>query len=289
MIPIPDPVLAALTAGFNILPAALTPLGGGREDSDGITYTYPLADCQRVLKILAIPAADQDGLLRIQERLQFIRFLGGHGVDIVFPLPAPDGRLLVQHSTPDHLFVAYSMAKRDRHHPGPGDWNPRFYQRWGQVVGKLHRITQLYPTWRHSDVLGAAGLPILGWEAEWQGFYDACQDPEIKKQWESIRYRLERLPVTRACFGFIHNDPHNQNLLADGDALVLLDFDVANYHWFATDIAITLQGLLFSKAGGMERPVENLDAIDEFCGLSDRGMRLKIGLIQPGSTRLTCL
>ena len=68
---------------------------------------------------------------------------------------------------------------------------------------------------------------------------------------------LEDLPRTRDCFGFVHNDPHIFNLLADGDAITLLDFDVANHHWFVSDIAIACQSVLFSISGGMERPVSD--------------------------------
>ena len=65
------------------------------------------------------------------------------------------------------------------------------------------------------------------------------------------------MPRTREDFGFVHNDPHIFNLLADGDEITLLDFDVANHHWFVSDIAIACQSILFSISGGMERPVSD--------------------------------
>jgi Ser/Thr protein kinase RdoA (MazF antagonist) len=73
-----------------------------------------------------------------------------------------------------------------------------------------------------------------------------------------MRRQLEALPVARDSFGFIHNDPHIQNILASGasgEQIVLLDFDVANCHWFINDIAIATQGLLFVKTGGLSRPL----------------------------------
>ena len=106
MISVPDPVLKALAPCFQIEPGALTPLGGGREDSDGITYVYPFGDAQRVMKILAIPASERDGLPRLQERLRFVRFLGEHEVDIVYPLASPGGNPYEVRSTAKHLFVA---------------------------------------------------------------------------------------------------------------------------------------------------------------------------------------
>jgi amicoumacin kinase len=49
---------------------------------------------------------------------------------------------------------------------------------------------------------------------------------------------LSQLPFTRDTYGFIHNDPHIQNILKKEERIILIDFDVANFHWFATDIAV---------------------------------------------------
>jgi len=48
------------------------------------------------------------------------------------------------------------------------------------------------------------------------------------------------------------------------DELYLIDFDVSNYHFFASDIAIAIQSVLFTHAGGMERPVENKESLQRF-------------------------
>ena len=96
------------------------------------------------------------------------------------------------------------------------------------------------------------------------GIYDWCADPEVKAAWEKMRRRLEGLPVNRGCFGFVHNDPHIQNLLYADRRIILLDFDVANYHWFACDIAIACQAMLFAQTGGMERPLSDQAALLAF-------------------------
>jgi Ser/Thr protein kinase RdoA (MazF antagonist) len=111
------------------------------------------------------------------------------------------------------------------------------------------------------------GETFLTWREEWQGFYDWCKDAEVKQKWVEIRLQLEQLPVTRQSFGFIHNDPHQYNLLADGDQITLLDFDVANHHWFANDLAIACQGLLFDVSGGIQRPVTDREALHTFVRL----------------------
>jgi amicoumacin kinase len=91
-----------------------------------------------------------------------------------------------------------------------------------------------------------------------------CEDAEVRAAWESMRLRLEQLPVSRDSFGFIHNDPHIQNILYDGEKIVLLDFDVATYHWFACDIAIACQAMLFARTGGMERPLSDRQPLLDF-------------------------
>jgi hypothetical protein len=122
MIPVPESIQASLAIHFSLSPGLMVQLGGGREDSDGIAYTCPTPAGEVVLKILAIPASDPDGLARIEERLRFVQFLGQQGVDIVYPLPGPDGSLLATRPNLETLFIAYTMRKRQGRHPSQQDW-----------------------------------------------------------------------------------------------------------------------------------------------------------------------
>ncbi len=258
MIRVPESILQTVSAAFAIDRQRLAYLGGGREDSDGIAYTYPWQSQARVLKIVAIMNEDPAGLLRIEERLKFVHFLGEHGANIVYPIARPDGGLLATASDGAYTFVAYVMDKVDGSPPKPDQWDEALYRAWGKTVGRLHRITRLYPIWRGSEVVSGAGKALFGWEQEWQGFYETSADAEATQCWLAMRRRLEALPVARDSFGFIHNDPHIQNILvsgASGGQIVLLDYDVANCHWFINDISIAAQGLLFAKTGGLERPL----------------------------------
>lgn len=272
MIAIPAEILAALITPYEISPESLTFLGGGREDSDGIAYTYSRAGVkERVLKILALPGDSKAGLARIGERLKFVHFLGERGAPIVYPLPARDGRLLATASSANTTFVAYSMEKAAGILAQPGQWSDGFIHNWGKTIGQLHRIAQCYPVWRQAPGNGADGPLALGWMEEWHSFYASMHDPEIRSCWLAIRERLAKLPVTRDAYGFIHNDPHIQNILVDGEKIVLLDFDVATTHWFVNDIAIALQGLLFAQSGGMERPVADPAPLHTFLDFFMRG------------------
>lgn len=266
MIPIPPDVKTALAADYGLTPEALTHLGGGQEGSDGTTFSYTQDGQPRVLKILAAPANDQCSLLRMAERLKFVHYLGQHGARIVYPLPRADGSLFTSRPSGEITFAAYSMQHVAGHHPQPAQWSPALLRAWGQMVGATHRLTRQYPTWREVNV---AGQQLLGWQQEWQDFYDWCRDPEVKDYWLVMRAKLAALPTQRDSFGFIHNDPHMENILVESDPLgrhtmTLLDFDVANCHWFITDISIALQSVLFRVSGGMDQPLHDLPAAQHF-------------------------
>jgi amicoumacin kinase len=263
MIRVPENVLSTLSAGFQVHPGDLAFLGGGRIDSDGIVYTFAKDQQRFILKILAFRRDDLDALVRLEERLKFVHFLGEQGAPIVNPLTRPDGSLYLTQAEGQHLFVAYHYPKIEGASAGRMVWFDPILRPWGVAVGALHRLTQSYPNWQNSPV-DDSGRSVLGWQEEWQGFDEACQDSEVRKCWQSIRERLEALPVQRDSFGFIHNDPHAGNILITQDHIVLLDFDVANYHWFINDIAITLQALLFKQTGGLNRPLANAAPLRQF-------------------------
>jgi Ser/Thr protein kinase RdoA (MazF antagonist) len=265
MIPVPQPVLEALAQSFGARSSDLSHFGGGHESSDGVVHAYPHQDGRRLLKIMALPAKDQSrGLFCLDERLKFMRFLGENGASIAFPRLSPQGNLYETHTLEQHLWVGYGMAIA----PGKGVkedvWDPAFFRRWGQMVGLLHRLTQQYPSWK-SSVAPDSGQEFLTWREEWDVFHRWSQDEQVKQKWVEIQQQLEALPITRQVYGFIHNDPHVGNLLVDdGNNITLLDFDVANHHWFVTDISIACQGVLFTQTGGMDRPVYDREKLHRF-------------------------
>lgn len=270
MIKVPENIRSFLSLGYQIQPSELTFLGGGRIDSDGITYTFNKNGENFVLKILAFPVEDRDAIICLEERLKFVHFLGDRGAPIVNPLERPDGSLFVTQTEEGHLFVAYSYPKILGGTAGETTWLDPIARPWGAAVGVLHHLTQEYPNWQSSPVTGT-DRSVLGWREEWQGFYDWCRDKEVRECWQSIRERLEALPASRDSFGFIHNDPHSGNIIITPTRIFLLDFDVANYHWFINDIAITLQSLLYRQTGGLDRPLADAAPLHQFMALFMEG------------------
>ncbi|MCP4421513.1 MAG: phosphotransferase, partial [Chloroflexi bacterium] len=105
---------------------------------------------------------------------------------------------------------------------------------------------------------------LLTWRGEWESFNNWIQDADVKSKWVEIGQQLAALPIDRDSFGFIHNDPHIWNLLVADNRITLLDFDVANHHWFVNDIAIACQNILIFLSGGMNGPVHHRDKLIGF-------------------------
>lgn len=255
MKPVPPVVLKELAQKCGLDPTTLRKLAGGQASSDGVIYKHGLEPV--LIKIMALPVDSELGMARLIERFRFAQFMGEKGVRLVFPRTMDDGSLYQFYDDEQDRYVAYLMDYIPGANIQEKNWRARFYTDWGQLIGKMHALTKTYPIWQNSIVQTDEGeKQIFGWESEWASFYDWCQDADVKKAFLQVKAQMEQLPIERNSYGFIHNDPHAENLLYDGKHLVLIDFDVANCHWFITDIAISLQNTLF-KAGGMFEMVKD--------------------------------
>ena len=265
MIPVPPSVLESLAPRYGTEPAALAHFGGGRPENDGVVYAYPSGEGRRLLKVMAIPLeGERRAMLCLDERLRFAHYLGTHSARIAHPLPSPAGNLYETCDHGEHRWVAYGMEVAPGAVVRPDAWNAALFREWGRTIGLLHRLAREYPSWR-AAVDPETGEEFLTWREEWQSFHDWCRDDEVRAAWGAIKERLEALPVERDAFGFIHNDPHLFNLLYEGRAgVTLLDFDVANHHWFINDIAIATQTVLFAQSGGLDRAVERPEKLRGF-------------------------
>jgi Ser/Thr protein kinase RdoA (MazF antagonist) len=216
----------------------------------------------------------EKGIFRLEERLKLMRFMGEGGAPVAYPLVSPQKLLFEVFIFDNQLWVGYLMDLVSGKTRRGDEWDPEFFQNWGRLIGLTHRLTRQYPTWEAS-VYPETGEKVLTWEEEWQDFFEWCQEEEVKQKWVEIYTELEKLPRTRRDFGFIHNDAHIWNLMVEGSKITLLDFDVANHHWFINDIAIACQSVLFDLTGGMNRPVYDRQKLWKFIHLFLDGYALE--------------
>ncbi len=221
---------------------------GGHKWSDGTIYSVSHSGNTYLLKI--IKATGEQHSQVILERLSWAAYLSSHGINTIAPLSSCHGQLVETCSAPEQDYCAFAWQKI----PGETtpDLHPRdlheFYRDWGSLLGDMHTLAKTYPKWLESGAQDDAGKALISQSREWEVFYNWIPDPEVKQAWLVMQARLDALPRTRDNFGMIHNDPHLENLMCSPQGLVLLDFDVANYLWFALEIAICIYSA-YSRAG----------------------------------------
>ena len=259
-----DRAMAELCAALEIDRGILSFLGGGRGDSDGIAYTYPAPGGKMVLKILGFPEAETIRRASFEARVRFAFHLGENGIDIASPVCGENGNLYETCVDGRTRYVAYRMAFRAGHNPQNPELTDEFAREWGRLTGKSHRATKSFRE--------GADAPGLDYTDELKGFTGWCRDPEGKRAWGEMGAFLADLPRGRDDYGFIHNDNHQQNILADGGCITLIDFDCACRQFFVQDITTPAQGLLFGEAGGMFGPAQRPGPTEPVSGQLPRGV-----------------
>jgi Ser/Thr protein kinase RdoA (MazF antagonist) len=260
MIKVPSNVLAQLCLAYQTTDTDITYLDGGREDSDGIAYTYYRKDKKMVLKILAMDKPAETDLNALEERLKHVNYLGSQGIDIAYPVENSSHALYVTQENGKHIFVAYAMNFYEGENPKTDLLTTKLSYHWGKVIGKSHRVTKAYDTWKNFNSKPSE----YGYIDEINFFTDWCKDDFVKNKWIEMRDTLGKLPINRNSYGFIHNDNHQRNIIVKDSHITLIDFDCFFCQFFVQDITVPVQGILFDLSGGMFNEVYNKEPIKRY-------------------------
>lgn len=128
---------------------------------------------------------------------------------------------------------------------GKEEFIERAYEQVGRLAAQVHLHSEQWrpdePVYRHSwDEEGC-----LGAGAVW-GYYgdlDTLTRPQralLRRAVMAARQRLAGFGKSRDRFGLIHADLVPENVLIDGEACTLIDFDDAGFGWYLADIAIAV-------------------------------------------------
>ena len=179
----------------------------------------------------------------IAEELRFVAYMAENGAPCVAPWHTLGGELCAQYRCEDIVLVAALFTEapgKFMHHMQyrmpPGVSLPKFWQKQGEVVGKLHALSAKYTpaiepvrfNWidRHDE-----SLPRLlpdGQEKQQQILHECLA-------------RLREIPPTRQNHGLCHNDLGIINFKldysTDSCAITVFDFDDCGYNYFMYDLA----------------------------------------------------
>ena len=236
-----EAVQQAGAALFEYDPAVLQPISHGGAP-DGAVYT----DGRCVVKFMPLHA---EKMPATEARLAFVEHLQQQGVGVPCYLRSRQGRLVEALAVGEERYaVTQALKAPGRHIDFKRDWGAVFFKRWGRAMGQMHALAVDYDA--------AASIPA--WDEEFESFMAMCQDATILEKWQELGTTLRALPRPRTAYGPIHNDLHVMNMLLDGDAMTVLDFDVCTQSWFGLDIAIALLHPVWESC---DRPLDEVNAL----------------------------
>lgn len=187
--------------------------------------------------ILRIGHSFRRNVPMIQGEVNWINYLSDGGVPAARAIYSENNRLVEAiDDGQGEQFLATAFAKAKGGHPKKADWNPRFYETYGAMLGRMHTLSQQYvpdpATWRPEW-----DDPIM---MEVERFLPPSEAITIEK-YRALTEYLRALPKDNTSYGLIHQDAHTGNLFVDeAGNITLFDFDDCVYGWFIYDIAMVL-------------------------------------------------
>jgi len=218
----------------------------------------------------AVFAVDIDGkpthVLRVHRRgyhtdaalrseLLWMTALNDHGIPTPRVMPTGQGDLITRVTATDKAgqfqcdllswVAGVPLGSIESKSFGKEEFIERAYEQVGRLAAQVHLHSEQWrpaePVHRHSwDEEGC-----LGRAAVW-GYYgdlDALTAPEralLHRGAIVARQRLAEVGKPGDRFGLIHADLVPENVLIDGEACTLIDFDDAGFGWYLSDIAIAV-------------------------------------------------
>lgn len=173
----------------------------------------------------------------IRGEVDWINYLARGGAGAARGIDSNNGELveLIDDGQGGH-FLATLFVKAPGERPRWDPQNPDFLERYGQAIGRMHRLTRDYtPT--------DATCERPHWDSpEMAGFYDFLPEHEAytREALPALYAQLQQLPRDET-YGLVHQDAHPGNFFETEDGtLTFFDFDDCCYSWFVNDIAIVL-------------------------------------------------
>jgi Ser/Thr protein kinase RdoA (MazF antagonist) len=186
--------------------------------------------------------------------LQWMEALGAAGIDVPMTVATDNGARFVT--------VAHEAVPEPRQvdmllwlpgtpvgaiEEGVGDHTglAALYENAGRLAGRIHNHSALWQrpagfvrhAWDEDGLLGAEPFWGRFWELP---ALSPAQATLVEQARQAARTALRQFGKTPENYGLIHADFVPENLLRDGDRLMLIDFDDAGFGWHLFELATAL-------------------------------------------------
>ena len=173
----------------------------------------------------------------VQSEVDWINYLADHGISVSKAIVSQNGNLVEavdDHQGGEFLATAFVKAQGET----PWDlWTPALYETYGELIGKMHSLSQKYHPISPEMKRPEWDDPIF----DFVGQFLPESENKARSRFKTVCEYVNSLPKNNNTYGLIHQDAHGGNLLIDDKGVItLFDFDDCCYSWFINDIAIVL-------------------------------------------------
>lgn len=236
------------TPRFGLAPEAIDLLS----HSENVVVALDLGGGQRAAMRLHRPG--YNSLAQLRSEVAWVDSLGRFGVPVPAAIETTEGDHYVSvdvAGVPHQVGVVGWVAGRPLGGPTEAD-GPEVVEHYGRIGSLAAMIRSHHATWSPPDGFERRAWDLdglLGDRPLWGRFWEVEPLSERQRHLfaecrEALRVELGALPTSSEHYGLIHADLHLGNLMADGDALTVIDFDDAGHGWFAHELAVALHPVL---------------------------------------------
>jgi Ser/Thr protein kinase RdoA (MazF antagonist) len=195
----------------------------------------------------------------IQAEVDWINYLAEGGAGVARAWLSAHGNLVeAVEDGQGGQFLVTAFAKARGKHPGRLEWTPAFFERYGQLIGRMHALSRRYSP-PHPDCLRPRWNDEVNIEVE---KYLPEGDERIAAQFRTLMAYLEALPITPEGYGLIHQDAHGGNLFVDeAGQITLFDFDDCCYGHYIYDLAMVVFYAIVNRS---DMPAATLEFMPPF-------------------------
>ncbi|MBE9168396.1 phosphotransferase [Pleurocapsales cyanobacterium LEGE 06147] len=205
---------------------------------------FRFKDSENFWQILRITDVTFRSYKEVQAELKFLSHLKNQSVNVAYGIPNAKGFLTTEFAAQSGLFICSVLSYVDGIcvEDGSQYWDKQFFRKWGRSLASIHKASQSYnppgttpKPWIWSD-------EILFRQAEQLLPQDDFFSRQEYQEVLSMCHDLDRSSET---FGVIHADyaPQNFHYNPVTNQIIAFDFGNCCYHWFVSDIAISLSSI----------------------------------------------
>lgn len=226
-----EEILEAATQRYGVERGDLKDLGG----FESFVYELSYLDNPSIMKITHSLRRTKHYLMG---EVEFLNFLADNNALVARALPSQNGEFveIIPTAEEGSYFLVVVFEKAKGRLPDAEDWNADLFEKWGNVLGRIHKIAKEFQ-------LSDLAYKRQEWNEEDQLDIDKYlphSQTEVFRKVKKLLARIDSLPKDRDSYGLIHGDLHHKNFFLDNGLITAFDFDDVTYNWYISDIALIL-------------------------------------------------